>query len=324
MRRRSRRHAPAAPNTIGAFTEMPAPPSANPTRATGAVRRRRCERAADGRQRGAACQQRPVAEPGRLAVEAPGGHRCAEHARAEPAHGGLGAQLPLEEERAPALDPALDHERRCPDEPDQEQRALDVEPPPLAEARSGAGGRLLRRSAAGPRFRRPRVRRRAGSARARHPGCARSRPRPPRRGSRPSTGRARAASARRAGLDLDPRRVRVDPDVERAGRGAGGGEREDQPGQRAREPGQRGCDGERGARDRDGARRRSGRSPALRRTTSRGSIRARRRGARRRVRPSTSRSPAARSAGPPPTRPRRARASTNASNVGRRASELCG
>ena len=90
------------------------------------ARRDRRQEAAAGREQPAPDEQRPLAEPRALAVEAPDRHRRAEDARPEPADGGRRVELALEEERAPALDAALDDERDRAEDPEPEQRALDV------------------------------------------------------------------------------------------------------------------------------------------------------------------------------------------------------
>ena len=146
--------------------------------------------------RAAAPPTSSVRSPSRVACpkKRPSGHRAAEDPGAEAADGRLGVQLALEEDRAPALDPALDDERGRADEPDQEQRSLD----PRVRARAG---RLRRRAVgaeraaavSGDRDRR----RRAGSARGPLPAAREPGRRPRRRGSRRSRGRARAASAAR-------------------------------------------------------------------------------------------------------------------------------
>src|SRR5579884_3574280 len=105
---------------------MPAPPTAKPTSAT----------AGDGARAGSAPdQERPVGETARLAEEAPGRHRAAEDAGAEAADRGMRVQLPLEEERAPALHPALDEERRGAREAEDDERPLERQPEPAIRRR---------------------------------------------------------------------------------------------------------------------------------------------------------------------------------------------
>jgi hypothetical protein len=102
---------PAAPNVVGAATEIPAPPRAKPRRASGRAGGSRPAPASGSRQR-AAGQELPVAHPGLqpLAKEPARDHGGREEPWAETAHGRGRLELGLEEERAPVLDPALDYE----------------------------------------------------------------------------------------------------------------------------------------------------------------------------------------------------------------------
>src|SRR3954469_22287217 len=61
-----------------------------------------------------------------LREKAPGGHRCREEARTEAADRGARAERSLEEQRAPALEPALDEKRDGENGADDEQRPRDA------------------------------------------------------------------------------------------------------------------------------------------------------------------------------------------------------
>ena len=253
--RRRRRGGPPAPNTIGAFSEIPAPASARPSsRRPDRCRRPRAtppdgreagrgRRAARGRRSRVAC---PKKRPAAIAA--------GEHTRAEaadrPARRAVGARgsalqlsIPPSTMKAAAPTSTDGDERRARSEGHAGWR-------PLRYGCDRLRGRERQRSATAEGS--PR----RGSARGPPPRCART------RSDRadeepPSRGRVQAASGVSAGRGFDPRRVRVDADVESAGPARTRRSARMRCGQRGGESGQRRHGGEG---RRSGTRRRARRS----------------------------------------------------------------
>ena len=76
---------PAAPKTIGAATEIPAPPAAKPTSASGSVRGERGQDEPSSGRGGASDEEQAIAEQHfePLPEQAPGHHRGREEGRPE-------------------------------------------------------------------------------------------------------------------------------------------------------------------------------------------------------------------------------------------------
>ena len=252
-------------------------------------------------ERRASAEQQPVGQaPRRLAREAAHCHRGCEDTGAEPADGGLGVQLALQEERAPALRAAFDDEGDRPDDPDDHETRRETQPV--------RAGHMQGRAVGGDEESGQRDARRDGNQDLLLPcACAAREARADRTGQhadRIGAVRERLQSA--PGHVLDATDVRVDRHVDETRCHPACCERDHERGQRSSRGPAAASRSRRTRSLRRPSARRSGRSRAARRGTSPGSIRRRRRASPRRALPSTGRSTAGRSAGPPPMRPRRA------------------
>ncbi len=114
---------PAAPKTMGAATEIPAPPMREADEGEGQVRCDCGQHEPSARGGGASDEEQPIAEAHLepLPEQAPGHHRGREEPRAEGREGRRGVELGLQEERAPVLDAPFDHERDPAEHPEDDQ-----------------------------------------------------------------------------------------------------------------------------------------------------------------------------------------------------------